>query len=139
MTSQVTSSVEANRTLGRRFFEAQDQRQGALDPALCAPGYQASIGGYPPMDAAGHGAFGAAFYAGFPDIRHTFDEVIATEDRVIVRFILVGTHTGEFFGMPATGKAVRVAAHVILHVSGGQVSRLLGVFDEAGLTRQLSA
>ena len=51
--------------------------------------------------------------------------------------MLHGTNTGTFFGIAATGRPVTVAAHVIMHVAAGKVTRLFGIFDEAGLLRQL--
>jgi predicted ester cyclase len=89
------------------------------------------------MPFAGHEAFARGFYAGFPDAIHTVEETIASEDRVVVRFVLRATHTGSFFGIPATGRAIEVPAHVIMHVANGQVHTLLGIFDEAGLLRQI--
>lgn len=55
----------------------------------------------------------------------------------VVRFVLHGTHTAPFFGIPATQKKVAVPAHVILRIRGGRVRELLGIFDEAGMLRQL--
>jgi hypothetical protein len=128
---------EINRTLGRKFFTEQDRLKGDLAPELCAPGYQARLGSNPPMDRAAHSGFGRAFYAAFPDIHHEIEQVIAEDDVAVVRFSLHGTHTAAFFGIPATNRQIAVPAHVILHIRGGQVTNLLGVFDEAGLLRQL--
>jgi predicted ester cyclase len=125
--------------LGRRFFEEQDRLKGGPPEALCAPGYLALLGGNPGMDRAGHEQFARAFYAAFPDMRHDIEEVFATEDRVAVRFVLHGTHTGSFFGMPPTARRVAIPANVLMHVSGGRVTKLLGLFDEAGLLRSLGA
>jgi steroid delta-isomerase-like uncharacterized protein len=138
MTS-ATNAIIANRELGRRFFEEQDRRRGGPAPALCAPEYVALIGGNPPMPREGHEAFATAFYAGFGDIRHVIEDVFATEDRVAVRFTLHGTHDGAFFGIPPTGRTVAVTANVQMQVADGKVTRLLGIFDEAGLLRQLGA
>ena len=131
------ATIEVNRGLGRRFFEEQDQSRGGPAEALCAPGYLAYLGGNPPMDRAGHDGFARAFYAAFGDLRHDIEEIVATEDRVVVRFVLHGRHTGSFFGIPATDRAVAVPANVIFHISGGRVTKLLGIFDEGGMLRQL--
>ena len=128
---------EANRALGRKFFTEQDRLKGDLPPDLCAPEYQARVGSNPPMDRAAHGGFGRAFYAAFPDIHHEIEQVIAENDVAMVRFSLHGTHTAAFFGIPATNRKIAVPAHVILHMRDGLVTNLLGVFDEAGLLRQL--
>ena len=138
MTTRTESALtEANGVLGRRFFEAQDRLRGGPAEALCAADYRAFFGSNPGMDRAGHEAFAKAFYAGFPDIRHHIEEVIATEDRAVVRFVLKGIHAGSFFGIPPTGRPVIVAANVILEVVQGKVTKLCGIFDEAGLLRQI--
>ena len=132
-----TDTIAANRELGRRFFQEQDRLRGGPAEALCAPEYQATLGGNPPMPREGHEGFAMGFYAAFPDMRHEIEDVFATDDRVFVRFVLHGTNTGSFFGMPATGRRVTIAAHVSMHVAAGKVTRLFGIFDEAGLLRQL--
>jgi predicted ester cyclase len=130
-------STEALRQLGRQFFEEQDRLRGGPAPALCASGYTATIGGNPPMPRDGHEAFARGFYAAFPDLHHTIEDVFATSDKVAVRFVIRGTHTGDFFGLPPTGRPVTVAGNVLMHVSDGLVTKLAGVFDEAGMLRQL--
>jgi hypothetical protein len=120
-----------------RFFKGQDRLKGPLPPELIAPGYLAEIVGFPPMDEAGHGAFGQAFYAGFPDLYHTIDEVRITDDGVAVRFTLRGTHTGSFMGIPPTNCAAAVSAMVLLSVANDRVTHLRGIFDQLGLMKQL--
>ena len=129
--------IAANSTLGRQFFEAQDRLRGGPAPELCAPSYTAELGGNPPMPLEGHQGFAAAFYAGFPDMHHEIVAVIATDDVAVVRFVLHGTHSGSLFGIPASGRTVRITGHVILQVANGVVQRLQGVFDEAGMLRQI--
>ena len=124
-------------TLGKRFFEEQDRLRGPLAPELVAPGYTATIGSNPPMDRAGHDGFGRVFFAAFPDLHHEIQDVFAAGERVFVRFVLHGTHDGALFGIPPTHKRIAVAAHVVLHAEAGRVARLEGVFDEAGMLRQL--
>jgi hypothetical protein len=135
--NSVTNTSQQNRELARRFFVEQDRLRGGPAPELCAPGYSARLGGNPPFDRAGHEGFARAFYAGFPDIHHELELVVADEATAAVRFVLHGTHTGSFFGIPPTGKVVQIAANVLLRVSEGKVTELYGVFDEAGLLRQL--
>lgn len=132
-------TTDALGCLGRRFFEAQDRLRGGPAPELCAADYRATLGGNPPMPREGHQAFAQAFYAAFPDLRHDIQDVFASGDRVAVRFVLHGTHRAPFFGIPATNRPIAVAAHVLMQVANGRVATLAGVFDEAGLLRQLGA
>jgi predicted ester cyclase len=130
------TDAEVNRMVARRFFAEQDRLRGGPAPDLCAPEYTAVIGGYPPMPREGHEAFAKAFYAALPDGHHVLEEVFATDDRVAVRFVIHGSHTGNFFGIPPTNRTVSVAEHVLMQVDGGKVTKLFGIFDEAGLLRQ---
>src|SRR5947207_392700 len=110
------SRVEANRSLGRKFFAEQDRVAGGPSPDLCAPGYVARLGGNPPTDRAGHEAFAKAFYEAFAGMKHQVEHVIASEDGVAVRFVLRGRHSGAFFGIPASGNDVTIVANVLLKV-----------------------
>jgi steroid delta-isomerase-like uncharacterized protein len=130
-------SVEQTKAIGTKFFQEQDRLRGGPSRDLCAPGYVARIAGFPALDIAGHEHFSKAFYEGFPDLQHAVEEAVAEGDRVVVRFTLRGTHKGSFMGVPATGKPISVSAVAILKVAGGKVSQLEGVFDQAGLMRQL--
>jgi predicted ester cyclase len=135
--STPTTATLSNRDIARAFFAEQDRLRGSLAPALCHPQYQAFLAGNPPMDRAGHEQLLLGFYAGIPDAQHTVDEVFADGDSVAVRFTIRGTHTGNFFGIPASNRPVSVVANILMQVRDGRVVRLHGVFDEAGMLRQM--
>ena len=137
MTATITPATETNRALGRHFFEEQDRLRGGPALELCAPSYRAHLGGNPAMDRAAHEGFALGFYGAFPDLHHVIEHVVATEDAVVVRFVLHGTNSGSLFGMPATGRAATIACIAMLFVENGKVVTLKAVFDEAGMLRQL--
>ena len=60
-------------SLGRRFFESQDERRGGPDPALCAAGYVAKINSRPEADIDGHDEFARLLYEAFPDMHRVFE------------------------------------------------------------------
>lgn len=123
--------------LPERFFKGQDRLKGLLPPELVAPAYRAEIAGFPAMDSAAHGEFGRAFYAGFPDLFHTIDDVVVGDSRIAARFTLRGSNTGSFMGAPATGKHVEVSSIVMLTIVEGRVTHLRAIFDQLGLMKQL--
>jgi predicted ester cyclase len=131
--------AEQNANIARRFFAEQDRLRGGPAPELCAPNYTAHLPGYPPLDFTGHQSFAAAFYAGFPDVRHNLEHVVTESDRAAVRFILLGTHSGPFMGMPATGTSITISATVLMRFEDGRVAELWGEFDRLGLMTQLMA
>ena len=134
---QMSSRRAAHEALGRRFFAEQDRLRGGPAPELCTAGYRAFLGGNPAMTREGHEGFAKAFYAAFPGMTHTIEDVFATDDRVAVRFSLHGAQSGSFFGLPPTNRQVTITANILMHIEEGKVATLWGVFDEAGLLRQL--
>ncbi len=79
----------------------------------------------------------SAYYAAFPDFHHTFQDIIAEGDRVVVRWIASGTHTKPFMGIPPTGKAVTVTGITIYRIQDGVLMERWVNFDELGMLRQL--
>ena len=60
------------------------------------------------------------FRQAFPDFFWRVEDQVAEGDTVVSRYTMGGTHQGEFFGVPATGKRVEI--------TGIQIDR----FDESG-------
>lgn len=54
----------------------------------------------------------------FPDVSHTFDEQIAEGDLVATRMTQRGTHSGEYMGIPATGRRTSLTGIAIHRVVG---------------------
>lgn len=77
--------------------------------------------------------------AAFPDWRHTIEDIIAEEDRVVVRTIARGTHWGEFMGLLPTGKQVTQPGIDIMRIGAGQMVEHWGQYDWLGLLQQLGA
>jgi predicted ester cyclase len=57
----------------------------------------------------------------FPDLRYSIDDSIAYGDQIVHRLTATGTMTGEFMGMPATGKR---ATWTEIHIGRGVNGRL---------------
>jgi hypothetical protein len=85
----------------------------------------------------GHTGLAAAFYGAFPDLQHRVEQVVVEGDQESIRFSLVGTHKGEFNGIPATGKQVEVSASAYFTIRDGRVAHLRGLIDQMGMMQQL--
>ncbi len=57
-----------------------------------------------------------------PDINCGIEDIIADGDKVVVRYILSGTHEGELAGIPATHKKVAVPAVSIYYMAQGNIT-----------------
>lgn len=76
-------------------------------------------------------------FEGAPDVSASMDLVVSERDLVLARFTFRGTHSGELFGVPATGRQFAVTAMDVLRIQGGKIVEHWGNFDELGLLRQL--
>lgn len=79
----------------------------------------------------------AKFHAAFPDLRFTLEDQIAEGDRIVVRWSMRGTNTGEFQGKPATGKAISVTGTSTFRLAGGRIREIWVNMDRLGLMEQL--
>jgi predicted ester cyclase len=77
------------------------------------------------------------FRSAFPDVRATIDDLIAEGDKVVVRSTWHGSHKGDFFGIPPTGKDFTLTAIDIVRVVDGKVVEHWGNEDDLGMLAQL--
>ena len=77
--------------------------------------------------------------AAFPDMHWKVEEQIAEGDKVVTRFEWTGTHRGEFLGVPATGRRVKVWGIVIDRLDGDRIKDTRIIMDTLGLMTQLGA
>jgi len=71
------------------------------------------------------------------EARADFRTKLIGEDQAMVEGEIVGTHIGEFAGVPATGKAVRVPLCVVYDLDDGLIKRARVYLEMATLMRQL--
>jgi non-heme chloroperoxidase len=74
----------------------------------------------------------------FSDIEDIVEDMIGEGDRVVTRWTLRVTHTGEFRGIPATGKRITITGIGIFRCSEeGKVVESWDSLDQLGMLRQL--
>lgn len=76
------------------------------------------------------------FRAAFPDLHFNVLEQISEGDKVASRYEFTGTHHGEFLGVPATGKSVKVWGVVIDRLVNGKIKDTRIIMDALGLMVQ---
>jgi predicted ester cyclase len=74
-----------------------------------------------------------------PNIHIRIEDTIADGDKVVVRVLLEGTHTGDGLGVRPSRNRVAVPAIVIVRVSGGQIVEAWNSWDQLGLLQQTGA
>ena len=134
-------STEESKALVRREYEQGvnkkdfDVRDGAL-----ASNYLGHFPGVPPIQGIeAFKQFTSGFFTAFPDLQTTIEDLIAEGDKVAVRQTWRGTHTGDFLGIPPTGKQVIFTSTEFYRVAGGKLAEEWVELDMLGLLQQLGA
>ena len=136
-------SVELNKALVRRLFDGdlnvndQAARSRAADELIAVefvdytnpPGLQHGL--------ESHKQIVTILRSAFPDLSWEYEEPIAEKDKVAICVIMDGTHQGEFFGIPPTGKQVTVSGIHILRIAHGKLVEHWGNNDDLGLMQQI--
>ena len=71
----------------------------------------------------------APFQAGFPDWRQKIDELVAEGETVVVRCRCGGTNSGEWLGVPATGRTMEVDEVWFFTILAGHLDRMWSLED----------
>ena len=79
------------------------------------------------------------FTTSFSDVEITLGEVLAEGDSVATQMIYRGTHTGEFLGVPPSGKRVAVDEIQIMRIRDGMIVERRSVIDMISLLAQIGA
>jgi predicted ester cyclase len=132
---------EANKTLMKRFVtEYQTNHDEAVLYELLSPDFVDHSA--PPGLPAGREGVKVlfdAFHQAFAGFTAQIDDQVAEQDKVVTRKSFVGRHVGDFMGLAATGKEVRINVIDIVRMADGQIVEHWNVVDELGLLRQLDA
>ena len=82
-------------------------------------------------------AYYANFLTGFSKITFTIKDVFGQGDKLVKHWNFKGTHTGDFFGIPATGKAVSLDGVTLVRMSNGKIAEERDFFDNMEFMTQL--
>ena len=116
-------SAEENKSLIRRFFDkVWNQGKVELVEEFIAEGYVSH--NYLNIAVVGPEGIRRAVLAqrtAFPDLHTTIEDLIAEDDKVVVRGRDDFTHVGEFMGYPGTGRKVTLTWIDIFRVKDGKL------------------
>jgi steroid delta-isomerase-like uncharacterized protein len=78
------------------------------------------------------------YKAAFPDLHMAVEDVITEGDQAVARVTATGTQTGDWMGMPASGKRIEVKLIDIMKFDdSGKISEHWGVMDMLSMFQQL--
>lgn len=78
------------------------------------------------------------FLTGFSNIEFTIPEVIGQGNRLVKHWNFKGTHTGDFFGMPASGNKLNLSGTTLVTIKDGKIAKEHDFFDMMSMVSQLT-
>ena len=131
---------EADRRAVQRYWEAFNTRDLSLLDDVIASDYvnHAALPGTPPGPE-GQAVVMERLWSAFPDAKFEIEVLAEDGDTVVCIGTMSGTHEGELFGVPGSGKPIAWRQCHILTVKDGQASSHRAIRDDLGLMRQMGA
>lgn len=131
-------SIEENKAIVRRYQEIYNSNQldvltevvseDMLTPKIM-PGFGEGVEG-------GRNIHNTTLI-GMPDWHTKIEDMIGEGDRVVARITMTGTHTGDFYGIPATGVRVEFTGIYVVRIADGKIVEHWGEEDAVSLLTQL--
>jgi steroid delta-isomerase-like uncharacterized protein len=135
--------TETNKALVRRWFREvwNEGREATIDELFAESGVAYGLGD---REAEVRGPaelkpFVRNLRGILPDLQISIQDIMAEDDKVMVRILLEGTHSGSGLGVPPSGRKIRVAGIVVIRISRGQLVEGWNSWDQLGLLRQIGA
>ncbi len=135
---------EANLAVARRFlFERNQAAYKQSFDQILAPDVviHEYVPGMPPaMNRVAYDQFIVMFRAALPDIHNELGDIFAAGDKVCIRWVGYGTHTGaELMGIPARGNTLMAHGIYILRFVEGKIAEVWNHWDNLNVLEQLRA
>ena len=128
-------SVEKNKEIIRRFYEAVNKHNPALIDEFVALNYVDHPRQLRGLD--NYKQHLTMYYKSFPDSHETIEDIIAEGDKVCIRINGTATHKGEYRGLAPTGKKVTWEANTIFRIVDDKIAEMWAFSDELHFLKQL--
>jgi steroid delta-isomerase-like uncharacterized protein len=134
-------SLETNKALVRRQFEEliNQKNLSPIDTDMAADFVDHEAPPNTPPGPGGVRRWISYLHTVAPDLQATIEDIVAENDKVVVRNTWRGTHTGPLFGIAPTGKSFVLKGMVMWRIQDGKIAERWANLDQWGLRQQLSA
>jgi len=129
-----------NREITRRVFEeVWNQKNLKVVDELMAVDYVHHDPSFPTVVAGidGYKQFVIHYLNAFPDLRFTITDQVIEGELTATRWTASGTHTGDFPGIPQTGRPISVTGMTMGRIRDGKFVESWNNWDALGLMQQL--
>ncbi|MGH3506853.1 MAG: ester cyclase [Nocardioidaceae bacterium] len=132
-------STETNKQVARSFLQSVDDLDFEAWRATAAPDLVASANGGDVMNREEFEGMVRGITGGFSHGRHIIESQVAEGDHVATRLTWTALHTGEFNGVPASNRPVRVCGDAFDRIEDGKVVEHHAQFDAMRMMVQIGA
>ena len=132
-------SLHDNKRLWQRHVLAENRRsiEGLLETLSDDPIYRVMATGSVHRGRDAVAAFYTGLFQSMPDVNFELVDVFVGENGVVEESVLVGTHTGDLFGLAPTGRAVRLPLIIVFPMQDRHILGERLYFDLDSLQRQI--
>jgi len=136
---QADAQTEDNKAIVQRVADEiwNQGNLGAADELFAADFVNHDINPPGVTDLEGYKAWVVEWRAAFPDYYVEVHDLVAEGDKVGARCTVTGTHQGELFGIPATGKQVTMMGIDIYRLADGKIAEVRRAYDMLGVCQQI--
>jgi len=130
----MTPEEARNAAITRRWFTEgwttnPDSAEETFSPRFVTNGLEVGVKG--PKDTV------LRRIAAFSELKTEIEDLIAKDDQVVVRVLWRGVQTGDYAGLPASGKSVELRVFSIWRFEGGKVVDNWTIQDQFTLLQQV--
>lgn len=135
-------TIDKHKELVWRVYDTTFNRK---NPAAARDCYAADYRCHTPLhpdgavDRDGIEGDGDLVLSALPDVTVTFADAFGEGDRLVVRHVFHGTHTGSLLGIPPSGRTVTVSGTDIYRIEDGRIAEEWAQPDLFGLLQQIGA
>ena len=79
------------------------------------------------------------YLTGFSDAEFNIVDVFGQGDKIVKHWNFKGTHTGNFFGIPASGNKLNLSGTTMVTMKDGKIAKEQDFFDMMSMVNQLTA
>ncbi|MDX1414429.1 MAG: ester cyclase [Candidatus Promineifilaceae bacterium] len=128
---------EENKALAREFLRMFEKGDPGMADDILAADYYNHDAPDPNIGSEGVKAAVTMFKNAFPDAQFNMAFQLAEGDKVASRYTWSGTHKGEYYGVPASGKRVNWTVTTTFRIADGKIREAWLNYDRLRVMQQI--
>lgn len=136
-----TSTLESNKEIARKTFEAiQNKDYALLESITDTAKFKLHFPGFDkPLNFEESKQINSDYDTAFPDVKINIEYQVAEGDLVMSRVVFNATNTGDFQGIPASGKKIKASGMTIQRIVENKIVEEWDEMDALGMMQQIGA